>query len=550
MKKVYILSIMTIIVFALCSCGNGETVSKEQYDEAIAELSALKAQNNESNDPVQALSQITYNCVTMEIPETWAASENKGDSVNSYTLDHGKILIASFGSLNVNFSNQDDVKALINWINADGTVSINESTDYKIDGENALRLSGTASVGDYKDVDMIVFKAGNEYIHITLFSDDTKSYTTDFEKSVETIKINDDFSASSDDDSINGFSKAEFERFNSLASENGLGGSKIFADGTITELITNPTGIMAFVLQQDVNNEWLIQVGLDPIYDRDMAEGLVGKKIRVFGIYPGLSLEYEKPLIMLWDANAHIQDEDKNKYYQNDFLSNAEHVKEWCDQNDCELLISDISNEENKGTVKKSSGLVSSVFDSSKTVYMYQKQDDDYKLQSIDLSTTYFNNTISFDGINEGDAVTVYYFISGDDSSVQAIGIEKKDNVGFTADDMKKAYCNSCKTYTYKEIARNPDSVKGERAKFTGKVIQVLEDGSSVVLRVNITAKKYYYDDTIYVKYTRKSDDEDRILEDDIVNIYGTLSGLESYTSITNQTITLPKVYAEYIDIK
>lgn len=546
-----------VLAFAtmLSACGNnGETVSKEQYDEAIAELSAIKTQNETTvsdEEQLSNLTTVTYNCFSMELPEEWVATENKGDSVTSYALDQGQVLISSFGTLQADLSKEEDVNAIIQWINDDGTISVESSKECKIDGGSAIRISGKANLGNYKSIDMVVFKAGNEFIHITLFADNISLYLEDYEKALDSIMINDAFSSIDDTDgTINGFTKAEYGKYNSLASENGLGGTKIYVDGEITELITNPTGIMALVLKQADEEEWLIQVGLDPLCDRSKAEALVGKEIRVFGIYPGLSLEYEKPLIMLWDSNAHIEDNSSLKVYQNDFLSSPEYVMEWCDQNECELFIPDISNEENKGTVKKSSGLVSGAYDSSKSIYIYQKHGDEYQLESLELKNTYFGNTISLDDIEEGDAVTVYYFINNDDGEIQAFGVEKKDTVGFTAEDMKKAYCDSCKAYTYKEIARNPNSVKGEKAKFTGEVIQVMEDGSSVVLRVNITAKGRYYDDTIYVKYTRKADDEDRILEDDIVNIYGTLAGLETYTSITNQSVTLPKVYAEYIDIR
>lgn len=554
-RKIHYYLLVLAFATMLSACGNnGETVSKEQYDEAIAELSAIKAQNETTvsdEEQLSNLTTVTYNCFSMELPEEWAATENKGDSVTSYALDQGQVLISSFGTLQADLSKEEDVNAIIQWINDDGTISVESSKECKIDGGSAIRISGKANLGNYKSIDMVVFKAGNEFIHITLFADNISSYLEDYEKALDSIMINDAFSSIDDaDGTINGFTKAEYGKYNSLASENGLGGTKIYVDGEITELITNPAGIMALVLKQADEEEWLIQVGLDPLCDRSKAEALVGKEIRVFGIYPGLSLEYEKPLIMLWDSNAHIEDNSSLKVYQNDFLSSPEYVMEWCNQNECELFIPDISNEENKGTVKKSSGLVSGAYDSSKSIYIYQKHGDEYQLESLELKNTYFGNTISLDDIEEGDAVTVYYFINNDDGEIQAFGVEKKDTVGFTAEDMKKAYCDSCKAYTYKEIARNPDSVKGEKAKFTGEVIQVMEDGSSVVLRVNITAKGRYYDDTIYVKYTRKADDEDRILEDDIVNIYGTLAGLETYTSITNQSVTLPKVYAEYIDIR
>lgn len=113
-------------------------------------------------------------------------------------------------------------------------------------------------------------------------------------------------------------------------------------------------------------------------------------------------------------------------------------------------------------------------------------------------------------------------------------------------------YKKSCKNLTYTEISRSPDTYKGERVHFTGEIVQVMESYTTVSLRVNITKKgRYstYYTDTIYVVYSQ-NDSNNRFLEDDIIDIYGEMNGLYSYTSVMGATITLPRVNAEYIDIR
>ena len=77
----------------------------------------------------------------------------------------------------------------------------------------------------------------------------------------------------------------------------------------------------------------------------------------------------------------------------------------------------------------------------------------------------------------------------------------------------------------------------------------MMESGNSVVLRVNVTKSKYGYNDTVFVTYTKKSSQESRILEDDIVTLYGTLEGLKSYETIFGATVTIPAMEAKYIDI-
>jgi hypothetical protein len=117
-----------------------------------------------------------------------------------------------------------------------------------------------------------------------------------------------------------------------------------------------------------------------------------------------------------------------------------------------------------------------------------------------------------------------------------------------TAEEKESDFKADCPKYSYEDLARDPDSVFGDSVKLTGEVIQVMEDGNNYELRVDITKKKWGYTDTIYVSYTRK-DGEPRILEDDIVTLYGYCCGTISYTSVLGATITLPYVAAAYLTI-
>lgn len=115
----------------------------------------------------------------------------------------------------------------------------------------------------------------------------------------------------------------------------------------------------------------------------------------------------------------------------------------------------------------------------------------------------------------------------------------------------KAEYIKKCKSIKFKNLARNPDKYKGTKVKITGEVIQVSEGLlNSVDLRVNMTKDEYgYWDDTIYVQYYYK-DNGIKILEDDIITLYGEVYGSYSYTSVLGATVTLPKINAEYIYIK
>lgn len=119
-----------------------------------------------------------------------------------------------------------------------------------------------------------------------------------------------------------------------------------------------------------------------------------------------------------------------------------------------------------------------------------------------------------------------------------------------------KAYKNNCKTLSFKDLSRNPDKHKGEKLKYTGKVIQVqedehwLDDNTTVDLRINVTKDEYgLWDDTIFATVELPKD-ADRILEDDIITIWGECDGKYSYTSVLGSDVTLPKINIEYYSVK
>ena len=124
----------------------------------------------------------------------------------------------------------------------------------------------------------------------------------------------------------------------------------------------------------------------------------------------------------------------------------------------------------------------------------------------------------------------------------------------------KEEFIKSCQTIDYKTLARNPDKYKGNNYKLTGKVIQVLDSDSwfddSTTLRINITAEPnefaeggYLWDDTIVASVTI-SEGEDRILENDIIDFYGTCAGLYTYESVLGQKISLPRIDIKYFEIQ
>lgn len=97
---------------------------------------------------------------------------------------------------------------------------------------------------------------------------------------------------------------------------------------------------------------------------------------------------------------------------------------------------------------------------------------------------------------------------------------------------------------TYDQLARRPDDYEGEKVKFTGKVIQVLEGDAINNIRFAVNSN---YDTLLLCKYN-KNIVESRVLEDDVITIYGTSGGLFTYESVAGTSITLPLVYIEKIE--
>lgn len=97
---------------------------------------------------------------------------------------------------------------------------------------------------------------------------------------------------------------------------------------------------------------------------------------------------------------------------------------------------------------------------------------------------------------------------------------------------------------TYDQLARTPVDFIGKKVKFSGKVLQVIEGDDSVQIRLAVNND---YDTVLLGEYSN-STVSSRVLEDDIITIYGTSVGTISYQSTMGGKITIPGVYIEKID--
>lgn len=118
-----------------------------------------------------------------------------------------------------------------------------------------------------------------------------------------------------------------------------------------------------------------------------------------------------------------------------------------------------------------------------------------------------------------------------------------------TAEDFKA----SCEKIGYKELCRYPDEHRGDRIVLTVKVSQILDTGAFSTG----TAWSAYDDESGYGWYNSnqyylidsRDDDDMRILEDDVITVYGTFSGIEEVVTVLGVKNRLPRIIVEYLEL-
>ena len=85
----------------------------------------------------------------------------------------------------------------------------------------------------------------------------------------------------------------------------------------------------------------------------------------------------------------------------------------------------------------------------------------------------------------------------------------------------------------------------GQKVKFTGKVVQVMEDTDMNTIRLAVNGD---YDKIILGAYN-PSIVSQRVLEDDKITVYGTSQGTYTYTTVMNASLTIPSMTIDKIDM-
>jgi len=91
---------------------------------------------------------------------------------------------------------------------------------------------------------------------------------------------------------------------------------------------------------------------------------------------------------------------------------------------------------------------------------------------------------------------------------------------------------------SYDSLMRYNENFVDEIVTYRGEVIQVIEiSKNSYVLRVAVTKKTYIWDDIIWAYYSGE-----RLLKGDIIDFWGRVKGLKTYTAVLGNEITIPEI--------
>lgn len=100
-------------------------------------------------------------------------------------------------------------------------------------------------------------------------------------------------------------------------------------------------------------------------------------------------------------------------------------------------------------------------------------------------------------------------------------------------------YKSIAKIMDYRDMARNADTYAGEMVKIKGKVIQKV-NGTQQQITVDVSGEG----DMVYIF---RKDDAGNLLEDDQVEVYGSIKGLETYKAWTGVKYTVPSIESDYV---
>lgn len=160
--------------------------------------------------------------------------------------------------------------------------------------------------------------------------------------------------------------------------------------------------------------------------------------------------------------------------------------------------------------------------------------------QNIEESEEKEASIYESESIEESKESAEYEAITASQAAEEAESIEEEENKALSD---KNNYSTSI---TYENLARTPTKYEGEKVKLSGKIIQVIKGEYVSQYRLAVDED---YDKMVLVSIDASQLSETRILEDDLITIYATYLGEETYESTMGGEITIPSLIAHIFTI-
>lgn len=143
---------------------------------------------------------------------------------------------------------------------------------------------------------------------------------------------------------------------------------------------------------------------------------------------------------------------------------------------------------------------------------------------------------------------------SASSSSTTKASASTASSVAFVPEISEEDYKTECQTVDYKELCRYPEKYEGTKIVVKVKVSQIIDanfSGSEKAWRTYTDNSGYgLYADDEYYMLDKRGGDAVKILEDDIITVYGEFTGLEKITrALTSTTDELPRIEVKYADL-
>lgn len=106
-------------------------------------------------------------------------------------------------------------------------------------------------------------------------------------------------------------------------------------------------------------------------------------------------------------------------------------------------------------------------------------------------------------------------------------------------------YKNGAQSIDYDQLHKNADNYSGTKVKFTGQIMQIQESYGGGMMLLSVTDEGYgFWTDNVWVDY----DESIQSAEDDVITVYGEITGSKSYETQIGGETYVPQMRAKYIE--